>query len=90
MVVEFDATAPPGSRIVRMRLDDGSPILDHATYTLAVPDFLADGGGGYDMLPELPQERLEVSMLDAMIAYLRALPQPVVAPGDARAVRIRR
>ena len=62
----------------------GGPIDDAKEYTLATSDYLADGGSGHTLFQSLPMERTDVSVLDAFIAHLRNLPQPVVAPGDAR------
>jgi 5'-nucleotidase len=48
-----------------------------AQYTLAVDDFLAGGGDGYNMLIGLPVEPGGILDVDAVITYLRRLPQPV-------------
>lgn len=85
MVVDYDSTQAPGSRVLSMVLDDGRPIDDAGAYTLVVPEYIADGGGGYGLFTELPSERLDIPMLDAFIEHLRALPQPIVAPAEPRA-----
>jgi len=74
---------PPGQRVTAVTLPDGRAVLDTATYTLAVPDFMAAGGSGYAML-RLPAENTGVVDLDALIEYLRAQPQPVRPPDDVR------
>ena len=51
----FDATRPPGSRIVTVTVND-QPLDNNRKYTLATMDFLAGGGDGYDMLK--PARRL--------------------------------
>jgi 2',3'-cyclic-nucleotide 2'-phosphodiesterase (5'-nucleotidase family) len=77
--------APPGERrVVGLTLADGRPVRDGARYTLAVPDYLASGGSGYAMLRGRPSVNTGVVDLDAVIAYLRKLPQPVRAPAVAR------
>jgi 2',3'-cyclic-nucleotide 2'-phosphodiesterase (5'-nucleotidase family) len=43
---------------------------------------------GFTMLTELPTEHMG-TQLDAFIDYLRALPQPVVAPAEPRIRRTR-
>jgi 2',3'-cyclic-nucleotide 2'-phosphodiesterase (5'-nucleotidase family) len=73
-----------------MTRDDGTAIRDTTRYTLAVPDYLADGGGGYGLLGRMAREDTETAMLDALIAYLRSLPQPAVAPAERRVVPIAR
>ncbi len=45
----FDATRPPGSRLVNV-LIDGQPLDPNRKYTLATMDFMAGGGDGYEML----------------------------------------
>jgi 2',3'-cyclic-nucleotide 2'-phosphodiesterase / 3'-nucleotidase / 5'-nucleotidase len=85
-VVRYDSAAPPGARIADIRLGDGVPLDDQRTYILGVPDFFADGGREYTTLMTLPQERLELTMLDGAITYLAALPQPIVAPAEPRVI----
>jgi 5'-nucleotidase len=86
VVVRVNASAPAGQRVVAMTLPGGRPVLDTARYSLAVPDFVAGGGSGYAMLRAVPSENTGIVDLDALIAYLRALPQPVRPPDDARVV----
>jgi 2',3'-cyclic-nucleotide 2'-phosphodiesterase (5'-nucleotidase family) len=74
---------PAGRRVTAVTLLDGRAFLDTASYTLAVPDFMAAGGSGYAML-RLPAENTGVVDLDALVEYLRALPQPVRPPDDVR------
>ena len=45
----FDATLPPGARITSVTIN-GRPLDDQKTYTLAVTDYVAGGGDGYEML----------------------------------------
>jgi 2',3'-cyclic-nucleotide 2'-phosphodiesterase (5'-nucleotidase family) len=65
-------------------LASGAPVLDTATYTLAVPDFMAAGGSGYAMLRGAPSENTGIVDLDAFTDYLRRLPQPVRPVEEAR------
>ena len=74
---------PPGQRVTAVALADGRAIQDIATYTLAVPDFMAAGGSGYAML-RVPAENTGVVDVDALVEYLRRLPQPVHPPEDVR------
>jgi 2',3'-cyclic-nucleotide 2'-phosphodiesterase (5'-nucleotidase family) len=84
VVVRVDPAAPAGQRLVAVTLADGRPVLDTATYTLAAPDFVAAGGSGYAMLRGVAPENTGIVDLDAFIAYLERLPQPVQAPQDVR------
>ncbi len=88
VVVEFDATRPAGERIVTLRLSDGRPVEDDGRYTLATSNFLSGGSGGYDFLAAIPAETQGMTILDAFILHLQGLPQPVVAPADARLVAV--
>jgi 2',3'-cyclic-nucleotide 2'-phosphodiesterase (5'-nucleotidase family) len=45
--VAFDLRKPRGEQLVSVTLDDGSPILDNAIYTVAINDFMQAGGDDY-------------------------------------------
>lgn len=45
--VEFDASQPVGEKIIKASLINGEPIDMDKRYSIAVPDFMADGGDGY-------------------------------------------
>jgi len=45
--VSFDLRKPKDERLVSITLEDGSPILDNATYTVAINDFMQAGGDDY-------------------------------------------
>jgi 2',3'-cyclic-nucleotide 2'-phosphodiesterase (5'-nucleotidase family) len=78
--------APEGQRVAAITLADGRTVQDDGRYTLAVPDFMAAGGSGYAMLRPLPSTNTGVVDLDALVAYLRQLPQPVRVPAESRIV----
>jgi 5'-nucleotidase len=64
---------------------DGRPLRDDARYTLILNDFLATGSDGLALgASALSSEALPIVDLDALVAYLRSRPQPVVAPSDMR------
>ena len=86
MIVTYDSTRPAGRRIRDVRLPTGRRMEDRATYTLAVNDFLAGGKEGYTMLPALHPERTGIVDTDALVNYLRRLPQPIDLPSDVRLV----
>ena len=83
ITVRVAAANPVGQRVTVVTLADGRPVLDTATYTLAVPDFMAAGGSGYAML-RVPAENTGVVDLDALVEYVRRLAQPVRPPDDVR------
>ncbi|HTR22124.1 MAG TPA: 5'-nucleotidase C-terminal domain-containing protein [Gemmatimonadales bacterium] len=84
IAVWYDPRKPAGARITKLRLLNGTSVEDNHAYTLAVPDFLADGGSGYDMLKGRPRVDVGLVDLDAVIAYLSVIRSPAVAPGDVR------
>ncbi|MEO8226280.1 MAG: 5'-nucleotidase C-terminal domain-containing protein [Gemmatimonadota bacterium] len=88
MTVRYDPKRPAGKRVVEMRLSSGKPVNDKATYSLATLDFMQTGGSGYAMLIPLPVERGFGTDIEALLAYLRRLPQPVEAPAAPRIVPV--
>jgi 2',3'-cyclic-nucleotide 2'-phosphodiesterase (5'-nucleotidase family) len=85
LTVCYEPTAPAGRRIRALRLDDGGLVRPDSTYSVAVNDFMAAGGSGFSMLREAPfADRTGVLDLDALVAYLGDLPQPVRPPATGR------
>lgn len=82
--VRYDARRPAGKRVRDVRLADGSRIRDGRMYSLATQDYLASGQGGFAALEGKAQERSTYKDIDAVVLYLRRLPQPVRPPDDAR------
>lgn len=83
--VHYDSTRAPGARLLDVRLLDGRPLEDEATYRLVMNDFLVTGGDGLALGSTAGRvERLPLTDLDAVIAYLRSRPQPVRAPAEDR------
>jgi 5'-nucleotidase len=74
--VRYDPRASK-RRVRSMELSGGRKLRTDATYTLAVDDFLSAGGDGYTMLAGLPAEPGGMLDVEALITYLRRLPQPV-------------
>ncbi len=85
-VVRWDPAAARGRRVKEVRLLDGRKLEDRRQYTLAVPDFLAQGAEQYALLTSYPQDATGLLDLDGFLAYLRRLPQPIQPPGDPRFV----
>ncbi|MGH7510402.1 MAG: 5'-nucleotidase C-terminal domain-containing protein [Gemmatimonadales bacterium] len=74
-LVRYDPRRPTGQRVQSV-LVRGRGLRADKRYTVAVDDFLASGGDGYDMLVGQPGEA-GILDVDAVITYLRRLPQPV-------------
>jgi 2',3'-cyclic-nucleotide 2'-phosphodiesterase / 3'-nucleotidase / 5'-nucleotidase len=86
ITVEYDPRRPAGSRIVSLRLDDGTAVRDDGTYRVVANDFLSSGvGDGYAPFARALRETpLGVSDLDALIEYVQSLPQPIQPLQDVR------
>ena len=86
IVVDYDTTRAPGSRIVSVRIGD-KPLDDSRTYTMIVNDFEYTGGSGLGFGTTAKRaENLDLVDLDAFVDYLAHRPQPVTAPADKRFV----
>jgi 2',3'-cyclic-nucleotide 2'-phosphodiesterase (5'-nucleotidase family) len=80
----YDPGRRPGRRITRTRLSNGRSVERGRRYTLAVNDFMATGGSGFEMLRDLPREDTGLADVDALARYLAALREPVTAPAGRR------
>ena len=68
-------------------LANGASIRPDGRYTVILNDFLATGGDGLGLeTGALKNEILPIVDLDAFIAYLKSLPQPVRAPAGRRLI----
>jgi 5'-nucleotidase len=76
--ITFEQTAD-GRRAALTR-PDGRPVRDEDSITLATNDFLAEGGDGFLSLVDVPREAMGITVLDAVVEHLRALPAPVRLP----------
>lgn len=87
-----DGRRPAGSRVMRVDVADGRagfvPLDRKARYGVILPDYLARGGDGYEVLKEgraLPSpDPLDVDVVEA---YLRAH-DPLTLPEDGRILRV--
>lgn len=77
LAVVYDSTAQAGRRVKEVRVPDGSKIRDKEMYVVAMTDAVTLPGPGLSVVAT-------VRPLDALINYLRALPQPVEAPEQPR------
>ena len=85
----YDPARPPGARLVALTLDDGTPVQDSASYTVAMQDFVAEGGDGYSAFLQ-PLALRETGLLDrdALTSYLRSLAPPIRPPREPRLVPV--
>jgi 5'-nucleotidase len=84
MTVRYDPAAPAGQRVREIRLDGGRVVDDDDTVTLGLSEFIATGGDRYTSFTQGRLTRTEMVDLDAVIAHLQSLPQPVRAPEVGR------
>jgi 5'-nucleotidase len=81
MTYTFDATRPPGSRIISL-IVNGKPLDEKKNYTLATSDYVAiDGGDGYEMLKGtrllIPREQAK---FDSDVLQAAIVARKVIAP----------
>ena len=80
----YDLSQPVSQRIVSVEKTDGTPLDLTASYVVAVNSFLADGGDGFVVLREGRNKVVGPVDLQALIDYVRALPQPFTAAIENR------
>lgn len=67
----FDITKPKGKRVVRLNYQ-GKEVLETDTFTLALNNYRAVGGGGYEMYDESKIiKTIEQDVVDLMISYIQ-------------------
>ncbi len=89
VILTYDSTKTAGPRLVSARFADGREIRDDGTYTIVMTDFLVTGGDGLSLAAAATRtEPLNIVDLDAVVDYVRALPQPVRAPPEPRIVAV--
>ncbi len=79
----WSASEEYGSRVTDVRVG-GAPLERGKSYRVVVNSFLADGGDGFRVLTQGSDRVLAGNDLDALVAYLGSLPQPVEAPRGSR------
>jgi 5'-nucleotidase len=85
MMIRYDPSKPQGSRIVSVTMANGDPLADTRSYAVIMNDFLATGGEGYNAAARATSSRqLNIVDLDALIDYLRSLPNPIPIPSEVR------
>ncbi|MDR2891497.1 MAG: 5'-nucleotidase C-terminal domain-containing protein [Deltaproteobacteria bacterium] len=72
LIVRLEPENAPGSRVVEV-LDarNGHKLDPERQYTLAVNDFMAEGGDGYPLLADKPRLGQGILLTDAIIDFLR-------------------
>jgi len=85
LTIVYDSTAAEGSRLKSVTMADGAALDAARQYRVILNDFMAMGGEGLGFSTSaIRSEPLGIVDLDALITYLRKLPQPVQAPKEQR------
>lgn len=85
VIVRYDPAAPPGHRVLGLRLEDGFELKPDLVYSVAVPADLMDAANAPPVLAQaLVREDIGRAPAEALLDYLNTLPQPVRPPRDGR------
>jgi 5'-nucleotidase len=91
VTVTYDPSRAAGSRIISVRMHDGTPLRDTGTYTLVINDFMVTGGDGLGLAERgITAVPLNIVDLEALIDYSKSRPQPVAPPAELRFVPVAR
>jgi 5'-nucleotidase len=81
----YDTTRTGNERLVSATFTGGAAIEDETLYSVTINDFLVTGGDGLTLAEGAASVvGTNVVDLDALIGYVRQLPQPVRAPAEVR------
>lgn len=84
LTIEYDSTRAAGSRIVRITMPDGTPIVGTRVYTLALNNYMADDEGRFRPVGIITEEILTVRDIDMLARFLETRPQPVRGSAERR------
>lgn len=86
VVVTYDSTRAPGSRVLSVVMSDGRPLVDTLTYRFVYSDFLNLNGDGLQATEGVQRvEELGIVDIDALTEYVRRA-SPVLPPRDPRVI----
>ena len=83
----YDAAKPAGSKLISVSVN-GVPLDLNATYTVATVDTLTLGDDGYTTFGRGSNMSYGPVDVNALVSYVRLLPQPVNVTTDGRIQRI--
>lgn len=87
LIYTWDNNRPVGDRIVEVRRN-GALIDRQSIFSVTVNNFMAAGGDNFTMLLQGQNQVGGPIDLDALIAYIKSLPQPFSAMIDGRITRL--
>jgi 5'-nucleotidase len=79
----WDPQAPVGQRVVEARVGQSALSL-HASYSVVLNNFLADGGGDFDVFREAGARSTGPADIDALVAYILRHGRPLHVTIDGR------
>jgi 2',3'-cyclic-nucleotide 2'-phosphodiesterase (5'-nucleotidase family) len=86
IVVTYDTTRAPGSRIISVTMGDGQPLVDSRSYRFVYSDFLHANGDGLQATDGVQRvEELGIVDIDALTEWVQK-DSPVRAPRDQRLI----
>ncbi|MCT8139936.1 5'-nucleotidase C-terminal domain-containing protein [Anaerobacillus sp. CMMVII] len=84
----WDALQPPGQKVLSISLPDGSELDPDQTYTVVVNSFLAGGGDSFTVFRDGTNRETGPVDLDALVDYIKSLPQPFNATIEDRIQKV--
>lgn len=84
----WDAARPVGTRVVEILDDDGALLDPAATYRVAANSFIAGGGDNFSVFTQGTERVVGPVDLEALVTYIRGLPQPFSAAVEGRIQRV--
>jgi 5'-nucleotidase len=72
----WDSNQPPGKKVINIQLPDGTELDPDKSYTVVANGFLADGGDGFTVFREGTDRETGPIDLEALVNYIKTLPQP--------------
>ncbi|SFS76956.1 bifunctional metallophosphatase/5'-nucleotidase [Marininema halotolerans] len=85
---QYDPSRPAEDRVTDLKKADGTPITEDQTLTATANAFLAGGGDGFTVFNEATDKVMGPVDLDALIEYIKQLPQPFSAKIDGRIQKV--
>lgn len=84
----WDNARPENDRVVEVRKADGTLLDMAASYSVTVNSFIAAGGDNYTVLTTGTNRVIGSNDLDALVEYIKAMPQPFNAVIEGRIKRL--
>ena len=84
----YNWSRPADRRVVAAYDAAGNTLVAERRYTVALNDYLLDGGDHYPVLQEITDAQPVMTDVDALAAYLKAVGRPVRAQTEPRITRV--